>query len=168
VHTARQSNRLPRRLRHALPHDPTPGKALGIVAGVASAVLVVVVAIAAIAAAVIGPGNPAPSIAGTWNDGGTSFTFTSSGPDSYTVSVVTKAAPQCAQADDGTVTGSNRHYQGSINLYRQSGATSGACQPKVGVAQVAIAVAANGTTASVNLVGSNCSSCGAATWTRQS
>ena len=69
---------------------------------------------------------------------------------------------------DGKVTGGNRHYKGSINLYRQSGGTAGQCDPKVGVAQIAITVAANGATASVNLVGNDCATCKPQTWTRQS
>ena len=41
------------------------------------------------------------------------------------------------------MTGSNGHYKGSINLYQQSGTTAGQCDPKVGVAQIAITIAAN-------------------------
>jgi hypothetical protein len=122
-----------------------------------------------VAVTTLGSGPSVPSIAGTWTDGGTNtFTFNSSGPGTYTVSTLDKSAPQCAQADDGKVTGGNRHYKGSINLYRQSGGTAGQCDPKVGVAQIAITVAANGATASVNLVGNDCATCKPQTWTRQS
>jgi serine/threonine protein kinase len=144
----------------------------GLLAGRPAAVIIAaavgVTAIAATATATtIGSGHSAPSIVGAWNDNeGSTFTFTSSGPGAYTVSLVSKDAPQCAQADDGTVTGSNGHYQGSINLYQQGGGTAGACDPKVGVAQIAITLAANSASASVNLIGNDCPTCKPQIWTR--
>jgi hypothetical protein len=146
----------------------------GLLAGRPAAVIIAaavgVTAIAATATATtIGSGHSAPSIVGAWTDNGTNtFTFTSAGPGTYTVSEVTKGAPQCAQADDGTVTGSNGHYQGHINLYQQGGGTAGACDPKIGVAQIAITLAANSASASVNLIGNDCPTCKPQTWTRQS
>ena len=65
------------------------------------------------------------------------------------------------------MTGGNRHYKGSIDLYRTGGST-GSCQPKVGVAGITITLAANGASASINLVGNNCPTCKPQVWTRQS
>lgn len=142
--------------------------ATAIVAGAGATAVIVVAVVAAIIATIVGSGPSAPSIAGAWNYSGSTFTFTSSGPDSYRVSIVTADAPQCARADDGTVTGTDGHYQGSINLYRQSGATGGSCEPQIGVAQITIAVAANNASANVSLVGNvSCPTCVPQTWTRQ-
>jgi hypothetical protein len=130
-----------------------------------------VAAVAGIAiAATSGSGSSPLSIAGAWSDNqGATFTFTSSGPVSYTVSLKSADNPQCAQADDGTVTGSNGHFNGTIDLYPQNySGPSGSCPPKDGLAQITIVLAANGATASVNTAGSNCSECGQDTWSRES
>ena len=127
--------------------------------------------VAAIAAVVVvaTTGSSVPSIAGTWaQNGTTTFTFTSSGSNTYTVSEDYKSDPRCDAADDGTVTGSNRHYKGSIDLYSTGASAAGTCKPKVGVAQITIALAANGSSASINLVGNNCPTCKPQVWTRQS
>ena len=113
-------------------------------------------------------GQSAPSLAGAWINGDSTFTFTPSGSSNYAVSELTKAgSKQCYVADDGTVTGSNGHYRGNIDLYPQGG--TGPCPTKIGVAQVTIALAANGASANLDVVGDiNCSDCGEQTWTRQS
>jgi hypothetical protein len=135
---------------------------------VAIAAAVGAVAIAAVVV-VATTGSSVPSIAGTWAQSGTTtFTFTSSGSNSYTVSEDYKSDPRCDAADDGTVTGSNRHYKGSIDLYSTGASAAGTCKPKVGVAQITIALAANGSSASINLVGNNCPTCKPQVWTRQS
>jgi hypothetical protein len=59
VRNASRSNRLPRWVRRALPHDPSPGTAITIAAGVTAAVVVLVAAIAAIAATLTSS-SPAP------------------------------------------------------------------------------------------------------------
>ena len=83
-------------------------------------------------AAVIGNGGTVTlgaSTGGAMNDGaGDTWTFTSSGPGSYTIGTVDHSAPQCAQPDDGTVTGANGHFAGSINLFDQDYSGSG-CAP---------------------------------------
>ncbi len=137
---------------------------------VAIAAAVGVVAIAGTVAVTTLGGSSAPSITGTWGYGASNtFTFTSSGQNTYTVSELDKSAPQCAQAHDGTVTGSNRHYEGTINLYNQQGGGAGQCDPRDGTATITIILAANGNSASVNLVGSvSCPTCKPQTWTRQS
>ena len=139
------------------------------------AMIVIAVAVGAtafaatFAARTIGSGSSVPSILGAWTAGGTTtFTFTSSGPDTYSVSLVNNDAPQCAEPHDGTVAGSSTHYKGSINLYQQSGETTGSCEPKVGLAQITITLAANGASAAVNLVGHDCPTCQPQTWTRKS
>jgi hypothetical protein len=66
------------------------------------------------------------------------------------------------------VTGSNRHYKGSIDLYSTSASATGTCKPKIGVAQITITLAANGASANINLVGNNCPTCKPQVWTRQS
>jgi hypothetical protein len=142
--------------------------AAAIVGGAAAAVVAVVVIAAVVIAALTGGSGPNLSIAGAWNDGaGNTWTFTSSVPGSYTVGTVNHSAPQCAQPDDGTVTGGNGHFAGSINLWEQDYSGSG-CAPKTGVGQITITVAATGTTANVTTAGSDCASCGQETWTRQS
>jgi hypothetical protein len=164
-HGAAQARRTRRALRQGR-HGLLAGRPAVII--IAAAVGVTAIAATA-AATTIGSGHSAPSIVGAWTDNGTNtFTFASSGPGTYTVSEVTKGAPQCAQADDGTVAGGNGHYKGSINLYQQDGGTAGACDPKVGVAQVTITVAANNASASVDVVGSDCPTCKPQTWTRLS
>jgi hypothetical protein len=156
---ARQARRALRQSRH------------GRLAGHPTAVIVAAVGVVAIASAatiIISSGHPAASIVGAWNDGGSStFTFTASGPGTYTVSEVDNSAPQCTAANDGTVTGDNGHYKGSVNLYSQGGNNKGKCEPKVGVAQITIAVAAKGGSASVNVVGNDCPTCKPETWTKQ-
>jgi hypothetical protein len=142
--------------------------ATAIVGGAAASVVLVVAIVATIIATAFGSGPSALSIAGVWNAGSSTFTFTSSGPDSYTVSEAYQNAPQCNAADDGTVTGSNGHYSGSVNLYQTGSTTTGSCEPKVGVAQITIAIAAGGASANVSTVGNDCPTCGAATWTRKS
>jgi hypothetical protein len=77
VRNASQSRRLPRRLRHAIPRDPSAGVAAAIVAGATAAAVVVVAVIAVIASALTsgsstpqaGSGSVGPaatSIAGTY------------------------------------------------------------------------------------------------------
>jgi hypothetical protein len=164
-----RSNRAPRWVRRALPRDPSPNLAAGIVGGAAAAVVVLVVVVATILASAFGSGPSPLSVAGAWNDGaGNTWTFSSSGPDTYTVSEVSKDAPQCAAPHDGTVTGSQGHFQGEVNVYQTGGSTGGACEPKIGLAQITIAIAPTGTSANIDTVGSNCSECGAETWTRKS
>jgi hypothetical protein len=158
---ARQARRALRQSRHGrLAGHPT--------AVIVAAVGVVAIASAATATIIISSGHPAASIVGAWNDGGSStFTFTASGPGTYTVSEVNNSAPQCTAANDGTVTGDNGHYKGSVNLYSQGGNNNGKCEPKIGVAQITIAVAAKGGSASVNVVGNDCPTCKPETWTKQ-
>jgi len=67
VRNASQSHRLPRRLRHAIPRDPSAGVATAIVAGATAAAVVVIVVIAVIASALTS-GNSAPQ-AGSGNAG---------------------------------------------------------------------------------------------------
>ena len=67
VRNASQSHLLPRRLRRALPHDPSAGTAAAIVAGAAAAAIVVIVVIAVIASGLTS-GNPTPQ-AGLGNTG---------------------------------------------------------------------------------------------------
>ncbi len=142
-------------------------RALSVRHGVVAAAVGVAAIAATVTAMTIGSGNSSPSIVGAWNDNGVNtFTFTLSGPGTYTVSEVTKNAPQCAQADDGTVTGDNGHYKGSINLYLQGGTTAGQCDPKVGVAQITIVVAPNGASAQVTTAGKDCDDCSTGTWNR--
>jgi eukaryotic-like serine/threonine-protein kinase len=59
VRNASQSHRLPRRLRHAIPRDPSAGMATAIVAG-ATAAAVVIVAVIAVIASALTSGNPTP------------------------------------------------------------------------------------------------------------
>jgi hypothetical protein len=124
---------------------------------------------AAVTAVVVSAGPAAPSIVGAWNDnsGGT-FTFTPTGAGAYTVGVVNNGAPQCTNAHDGTITGGNGRYKGTIGVYRPNGATAaGRCEPKIGTVQITIVVAANGASASVDLLG-NCATCKPQTWKRVS
>jgi hypothetical protein len=168
VTRARGSSRLPRRLRDALPTNPTAGVATAIVGGAAAAVVVVVVVLAVIIATVTSSGLPAGSIVGAWSDpNGGVFVFAPSGPDIYTVSLRNQD-PQCDVADDGSVRGSNGHYTGSINLYPQDATgASGSCVAKSGTAQITISVTPNSNSASVDVVGDNCTECGQMAWTRQ-
>jgi len=141
------------------PFGAHPAVAIGAAVGVVAIAAVVVVATT---------GNSVPSIAGTWaQNGNTTFTFTSSGSNTYTVSEDYKSDAKCDAADDGTVTGSNRHYKGTVDLYR-TGGSAGSCQPKTGVAQISITLAANGSSASISLVGNDCPTCKPQVWTRQS
>ena len=77
VRNASQSHRLPRRLRHAIPRDPSAGVAAAIVAGATAAAVVIVAVIAVIASALTsgsstpqaGSGSVGPtatSVAGTY------------------------------------------------------------------------------------------------------
>jgi len=133
-----------------------------------AAAAVGVAAIAAAATVAIVPSAASPlSVAGAWEAGDTQFSFTSSGPDTYRVSLASPST-QCTAPDDGTVTGGNGKYQGTINLYPT---TVAGCQQKNGTATITISIAADGRTASVNIVanaGSNCPTCGQQTWTRKS
>jgi serine/threonine protein kinase len=135
----------------------------------AAAVVVAAVAGVAIAAS-SGSGASPLSIAGAWSDGqGGTFTFTSSGPVSYTVSLKSADNPKCAVANDGTVTGSNGHFSGTIDLYPQPyNGPAGSCPPKTGLATITIVLSANGKTASIDDNGDNCSECGEGTWSRES
>ncbi len=137
------------------------------VAAVAAAV-VGVAAIATVVAVTTGGSGP-PSIAGTWaQNANTTFTFTSSGPGTYTVAEDYKNDPHCNTPDDGKVTGSNGHYEGTIDLYPESGGTPGQCRAPNGTAQITITLAANGSSAKISLVGSeSCPTCVPQTWTRQ-
>jgi hypothetical protein len=145
-------------------HGPLAGHPGVVIAAVAVGVAAVA---GTVTATTIGSGQSAPSIVGAWtgSEGGT-FTFRPSGPGTYTVSLTSKDAPKCAEPDDGTVTGSKGHYNGSIDLYQQSGTAAGQCAPKVGTARITIAIAANGSSASVDLIGT-CKDCDQQTWTRQ-
>lgn len=133
-----------------------------------TAAAVGVAAIAAAATVAIVPsGASALSVAGTWEDAGSQFSFTSSGPGSFRVSLASPST-NCTVADDGTVSGGNGKYQGTINLYPSS--VSG-CPHKTATASITISIAADGKTASVNIAGdsaSRCSNCGQQTWTRKS
>jgi RNA polymerase sigma factor (sigma-70 family) len=60
VHKARESNRLPRWLRRAIPHDAGPGASIAVVVAAFAAVIVAVVVIAAVASALTAGGGPAP------------------------------------------------------------------------------------------------------------
>ena len=68
VHAASQSNRLPRWLRRAIPHDAGPGASIAVVAAFVAAVIVVVVVIATVASALTSGGRPGPQ-AGSGNTG---------------------------------------------------------------------------------------------------
>jgi hypothetical protein len=62
-----QSSRVPRRLRHAIPRDPSPGVATAIVGGAIAAAVVLIVVIAVTASALTsgnGPGNTGVAAAG--------------------------------------------------------------------------------------------------------
>ncbi len=61
VRNASRSNRLPRWLRHALPHNPSAGVATAIVAGATAAAVAAVVVVAVIAAALTS-GSPSPQV----------------------------------------------------------------------------------------------------------
>ena len=60
VHKASDSNRLPRWLRRAIPHDAGPGASLAVVAAAVAAVVVVVAVIAAVASALASGSSPTP------------------------------------------------------------------------------------------------------------
>jgi hypothetical protein len=60
VHKASESNRLPRWLRRAIPHDAGPGASIAVVAAFAAAVIVAVVVIATVASALTSGGGSAP------------------------------------------------------------------------------------------------------------
>ena len=150
--------------RHALRRGPL---AKHPVAAIAAGV----VGVAAIATVIVATSGSGPlSIAGTWaQNGNTTWTFTSSGPNTYTVAEDYKNDARCDAPHDGTVTGSNRHYNGTINLYPLSGGNSGQCQAPNGKAQITITLAANGSSAKISLVGNErCPDCVPQTWTRQS
>jgi serine/threonine protein kinase len=136
-----------------------------------AAVVAAVVGVAAIATVVATTGGSGPpSIAGTWaQNANTTWTFTSSGPDTYTVAEDYKNDARCDAPNDGKVTGSNRHYNGTVDLYPQSGGSPGQCRPPNGTAQITITLSANGSSAKISLVGSeSCNDCVPQTWTRQS
>jgi hypothetical protein len=144
--------------------------ATGIVAGGATAVVVVVAIVATIIASAFG-GGANLSIGGAWTDSsGDTFTFTPSGPDSYTVSLTSKGAADCAVADDGSVNGANGHYQGAINLYPTGATATGQCATKNGTVQLSIAISANGKSASITpgSTSETCETCVAQSWTRKS
>jgi hypothetical protein len=60
VHKARESNRLPRWLRRAIPHDAGPGASITVVAAFVAALIVFIVVIAAIASALTSGGSATP------------------------------------------------------------------------------------------------------------
>jgi hypothetical protein len=62
VRNVSQSNRVPRRLRQAIPHDAGPGLSAAIVAGAVAAAVVVIVIVASLASALTS-GNPTPQAA---------------------------------------------------------------------------------------------------------
>lgn len=150
--------------RHALRRGPLAKHPI-------AAIAAGVVAVGAIATviAVTGGSGP-PSIAGTWaQNANTTWTFTSSGTDTYTLAEDYKNDARCDAPNDGKVTGSNRHYQGTVDLYPQNGGSPGKCQPPNGTAQITITLSSNGDTASIGLVGNeSCTDCVPQTWTRQS
>ena len=137
---------------------------------VAIAAAAAVAACAVIAVVVIPSGSSAPTLPGAWVDSsGSTFTFTSAGSDTYVARLVSKDAPQCAVSDDAKVTGSNGHYQGSIDIYSETG-NSGphGCHPQTGVATLGIDIAADGSSAHITINGaSDCPGCAPQTWTRR-
>jgi len=137
---------------------------------VAIAATAAVAACAVIAVVVIPSGSSAPTLPGAWVDSsGDVFNFTSAGSGTYVASLVSKDAAQCAVSDDVKVTGSNGHYQGSIDIYSESG-NSGphGCHPQTGVATLTIDIAANGSSANITINGAtNCSGCAPQVWTRR-
>jgi hypothetical protein len=60
VHKASESNRLPRWLRCAIPHDAGPGASIAVVAAFVAALIVAVVVIATVASALTSGGGPGP------------------------------------------------------------------------------------------------------------
>lgn len=68
VHKASESNRLPRWLRRAIPHDAGPGASITVVAAFVAAIIVAVVVIASVASALTSGGSPTPE-AGPGNGG---------------------------------------------------------------------------------------------------
>ena len=133
----------------------------------------VVAAAAAVTATVISSGHPNLSVVGTWEYGtNLTFTFAATGSGTYQVSTVFMAgATRCSAADDGTITGGNGHFQGSINLHNLTDIPAGQCPSNTATARITIGIAASGASPSVNLVAnaaSNCSTCKPQTWTRQS
>jgi serine/threonine-protein kinase len=87
VRNASQSHRLPRRLRHAIPRDPSAGMAAAIVAGATAAAVVVIVVVAVIASALTSgsstpqafSGNTGTAAAGTSPGGAPSSASGSAG-----------------------------------------------------------------------------------------
>jgi len=141
---------------------------------VIAAVAVGVAVIAAVAtASVISSGHPNLSVAGSWSDGPDStFTFTAAGSGTYRVSLADKvSSTQCHVADDGTMSGSNGRYTGTIDLYPQNTTSTTGCSAEDGSARITFDIAANGASASVDLVqidGNDCNDCKPQTWSRQS
>ena len=163
-HGTAQARRAGRVLRQGK-HGPLAGHPGVLIAAVAVGVAAVA---GTITATTIGSGSSAPSIVGAWSDGDATFSFTPSGSGAYTVGLVNSGDARCKQADDGTITGSNGQYQGSISLYQQTGTSEGQCDARVGTAHITIIIAANGASASVDVVGNDCSTgCGRQTWTRR-
>jgi hypothetical protein len=138
---------------------------------VAIAAAAAVAACAVIAVVVIPSGSSAPTLPGAWVDSsGDVFNFTSAGSGTYVASLVSKGAPECAVANDAKVTGSSGHYQGSIDIYSQTGSSGPhGCHPQTGVATLAIDIAANGSSAHITINGAtDCPGCVPQTWTRRS
>jgi len=167
VRAASRSERTPHWLRRVLPRDPGPGVAIAVVAAPVVALIVVV----AVIASALSGSSSAGSLAGAWSDGtGDTFTFTPSGSGSYTIGLSSGTSPRCTVADDGTVTGSDRRFQGSLDLYPQD-STGGTCPTTDGTASITIELSADGKSASVDTVaesGGGCSDCGQGGLTRQS
>jgi hypothetical protein len=68
VHKSRESRRLPRWLRRAIPHDAGPGASIAVVAAFVAAVIVFIVVIAAVASALTSGGSATPQ-AGAGSNG---------------------------------------------------------------------------------------------------
>ncbi len=146
--------------------------AVGPVVVIAGAVAVAAIAAAVTATVVSSGGQPNRSVAGVWQDGpGATFTFAAAGSGSYQISLVFRSGTrQCSRANDGSVTGSNGRFHGTLDLHSTS-AAEGQCPSDDGTAVITIDVAASGKSASVDLVresGSSCNDCDLQTWTRQS
>lgn len=162
---AAQSSRPVRQARRGL---FTAHHVIPVAAGAAAIAIGATIAVAATAG-----GSAGPSLPGTWaGSGGSTFTFASAGTDTYVAAYVPTGAPQCSVSDDARVTGSNGHYNGTIQLH-QIGGTPDAqgCEPQNGTAAITINVAANNDSARVDIVNESsisCQDCDLQTWTRKS
>ena len=168
-HGLHQAERLSRPARQARRGLFSANHVIPVIAGVAA-----IAVGAAIAVAVTAGASSVPSLPGVWADsGGSTFTFTQTGSDRYVVALSPDGSAKCLNPEDGTVTGSNGHYTGTIDLYPTSGGTPDArgCAQRNGTAKIIIDLAASEKTARVDLVNEssgNCKDCDVQTWTRKS